>query len=113
MSLFNPKPEIFNKLSELEYPVTQSSQNKFNEVPAITFRIDGNDTDYYLENEIASQEILVSIDIWANDSVTASSILVQVEAKMRELKYRLNTSLDVPSPEGALYHINATFIGNR
>lgn len=113
MTLFNPKPEIFNKLRELGYPVTQSSQNKFNEVPAITFRIDGNNTDYYLENDIASQEVLVTIDIWTNDSVTASSILAQVEAKMRELKYRLNTSLDVPSPEGALYHINATFLGNR
>lgn len=113
MSLFNPKPEIFSKLSELEYPVVQSSQNKFNEVPAITFKIDGNETEYVLENDIASQKILVSIDIWADDSVTASSILAQVEAKMRELKYRLNTSLDVPSPEGALYHINATFNGLR
>ncbi len=113
MTLFNPKPEIFSKLSELGYPVMQSSQNKFSDVPAITFRIDGNSTEYYLENDIASQEILVSIDIWTNDSVTASSILAQAEAKMRELKYRLNTSLDVPSPEGALYHINATFTGNR
>ncbi len=113
MSLFNPKPEVYSKLSELNYPVTQSSQNKFNEVPAITFRIDGNETDYVLENDIASQRITVTIDIWTNDSVTASSILAQVEAKMRELKYRLNTSLDVPSPQGALYHINATFIGIR
>ena len=48
MTLFNPKPEIFSKLSELNYPVTQSSQNKFNKVPAITFRIDDNNTDYYL-----------------------------------------------------------------
>lgn len=113
MSLFNPKPEIFSKLKELDYPVIQSSQNKFTKVPAITFRIDGNAADYYLENEVASQEITVTIDIWTNDSVTASSILAQVEAKMRDLKYRLNTSLDVPSPEGALYHINATFTGNR
>ncbi len=113
MTLFNPKPEIFSKLSELNYPVMQSSQNKFAEVPTITFRIDSNETDYYLENEIASQQVLVTIDIWTNDSVTASKILAQVEAKMRELKYRLNNSLDVPSPEGALYHINATFIGNR
>ena len=111
--LFNPKPEIFNKLKELGYPVAQSSQNKFNEVPAITFRIDGNYTDYSLDNDIASQEVTVTVDIWANDSVTASSILVLAETKMRELKYRLNTSLDVPSPEGALYHINATFIGLR
>ncbi|MBR3169200.1 hypothetical protein IKF23_02050 [Candidatus Saccharibacteria bacterium] len=79
----------------------------------MTYRIDGNATDYDLGNDIASQEITVTVDIWANDSVTASSILAEAEAKMRELKYRLNTSLDVPSPEGALYHINATFIGLR
>ena len=113
MTLFNPKPEIFSKLRELGYPVVQSSQNKFNEVPALTFRIDGNATDYDLGNDIASQEITVTVDIWTNDSVTASGILAEAEAKMRELKYRLNTSLDVPSPEGALYHINATFVGIR
>ena len=113
MTLYNPKPEIFKKLSELDYPVTQSSQNIFNTVPAITYSIQGNSADYDLDNEIASQSILVSVDIWTDDSKTASSILAQVEAKMRELLYRLNTSLDVPSPEGALYHINATFVGLR
>ena len=113
MTLFNPKPEIFSKLRELGYPVVQSSKNVFNEVPALTYRIDGNAADYDLGNDIASQEITVTVDIWANDSVTASSILAEAEAKMRELKYRLNTSLDVPSPEGALYHINATFVGLR
>lgn len=113
--MFNPKPEIYQKLCEIEgVSVSQSSQNIFNEVPAVTYRIDGNSADYYVsENEIAEQQILCAIDIFANDSVTASSILVQVETKMRELKYRLNNSLDVPSPEGALYHINATFVGLR
>lgn len=113
MSLYNPKPEIFKALKELGYPVTQGSQAVFNSVPAITFRINGNTTDYYLENDIASQEITATIDIWADDSITASKLLAKVEAKMRTLKYRLNNSLDVPSPEGALYHINATFTGNR
>lgn len=112
--MFNPKPEIYSKLCEIEnVHVSQSSQNIFNEVPAVTFRIDSNSAEYYLENDISSQEILCSVDIFADDSVTASNILVQVEAKMRELKYRLNNSLDVQSPEGALYHINATFVGNR
>lgn len=112
--MFNPKPEIYEKLCEIEgVDVSQSSQNIFNNVPAVTYRIDGNATEYYLENDIASQEIRCTIDIFAEDSVTASNILVQVEAKMRELKYRLNNSLDVPAPEGALYHINATFVGLR
>lgn len=113
--MFNPKPEIYAKLCEIkDIHVSQSSQNIFNEVPAVTYRIDGNSADYYIsENNIASQEILCSIDIFTNDSVSASSILAQVEAKMRELKYRLNNALDIPSPEGALYHINATFVGLR
>ena len=112
--MFNPKPEIYAKLCEIEgVSVSQSSQNIFNEVPAVTYRIDGDSAEYYLENDIASQEIRCTIDIFTEDSVTASNILVQVEAKMRELKYRLNNSLDVPAPEGALYHINATFVGLR
>lgn len=113
--MFNPKPEIYAKLCEIDgVKVSQSSQNIFNEVPAVTFRIDGNSADYYVsENNISSQEILCAVDIFADDSVTASRILAQVEAKMRELKYRLNNALDVPSPEGALYHINATFVGLR
>ncbi|MDO4979152.1 MAG: hypothetical protein Q4E47_03310 [Candidatus Saccharibacteria bacterium] len=111
--MFNPKPEIVSKLKELGFPVTLSSQNVFNEVPAITYRITGNSAQYDLDNEIVKQDIAVTLDIYADDSVTASSLLVQVEAKMRELKYRLQNSLDVPSPEGALYHINATFVGLR
>ncbi len=112
--MFNPKSEIYSKLCEIQgVDVSQSSNNIFNAVPAITYRIDGNEAEYYLENEIASQNIRCAIDIWADDSVTASSLLVQVEAKMRELKYRLTNSLDVPAPEGALYHINATFAGLR
>jgi len=111
--MFNPKTEIVSKLGELGYPVTRSTNNVFNTVPAITYRIDGNAADYDLDNEIAHQDIRVTVDIWADDSVTASSILVQAEAKMRELKYRLENSLDVDAPEGALYHINATFVGLR
>ena len=112
--MFNPKTEIYSKLCEIEgVNVSQSSNNIFNKVPAVTYRIEGNEADYYLGNEIASQNIRCSIDIFADDSVTASRLLVQVEAKMRELKYRLTNSLDVPTPEGALYHINATFVGLR
>ncbi|MDO4271543.1 MAG: hypothetical protein Q4C83_00975 [Candidatus Saccharibacteria bacterium] len=112
--MFNPKQEIYKKLSEIkDAAVSQSSQNIFNEVPAITYRIDGNGANYDLDNEIAYQDVRVSIDIFTDDSVTASKLLAQVEAKMREMKYRLDTSLDVPSPKGALYHINATFNGLR
>ena len=112
--MYNPKREIYSKLCEINgIDVSQSSQNVFNSVPAVTYRIEGNAAEYYLENEIASQRIYCVIDIWTDESTTASTLLAQVEAKMRELKYRLNNALDVPSPEGALYHINATFVGLR
>jgi hypothetical protein len=112
--MYNPKREIYSKLCEINgIAVSQSSQNVFNSVPAVTYRIEGNAAEYYLENEIASQRIYCVIDIWTDESTTASTLLAQVEAKMRELKYRLNNALDVPSPEGALYHINATFVGLR
>ncbi len=111
--MYNPKKEIVTRLKELGFPVTRSSDNIFNEVPAITYRISENSADYTLENEISVQNITVTIDIWADKSTQTSEILAQVEAKMRELKYRLTNSLDVDSPEGALYHVNATFAGIR
>lgn len=112
--MYNPKPEIYKKLCEIKgVDVSQSSQNIFNKLPAITYRIDGNSVGYYLENDIASQEITCTIDIWTESSTKASELLAKVEAKMREINYRLNNALDVPAPEGALYHINASFIGLR
>jgi len=111
--MFNPKTEIVSKLKELGYPVMRSSNNVFNEVPAITYRISNNSTNLDLDNKIASQDIRIAVDIWTEESTTASNILEQAEAKMRELKYRLENSLDVDAPEGALYHINATFVGIR
>lgn len=112
--MYNPKPEVYAKLCEIEgVSVSQSSQNVFNEVPAVTYRIDGHSGEYDLSNTLYRQDIRVTIDIFADDSPTTSSILESVEAKMRELNYRLNQAVDVPSPEGALFHKNATFDGIR
>lgn len=113
MTIANPKPEVYATLSSLGYSTAQSSQNVFNEVPAITYRVINNHTRYDLDNQIVIQEVEIAVDIWANDSVTASSILSEVELKMRSINYRLQTSLDVPAPKGSLYHINATFKGLR
>lgn len=112
--MFNPKTEVFQKLSELDgVSVSQSSQNEFKTLPALTFRMDGNASTYDLENEISKQDVRFTIDIFANDSVTASKVLANAEAKMRELKYRLNNAIDVPQPDGSLFHINASFDGIR
>ena len=110
--MFTPKSQIYQKLQSLNYYCHQGAQATFadNEVPAITFRIDNNSVNLDLDNEIASQDIEVVIDIWSDDSVTASRILSEVEGDMRELGYRLTYSADVPSPEGCLFHINCRFV---
>lgn len=110
--MFTPKSEIYAKLNTLGYYCHQGAQAVFadNEVPAITFRIDNNSVNLDLDNEIASQDVEAVVDIWADDSVTASSILSSVEGAMREIGYRMTYSADVPSPEGCLFHINCRFI---
>lgn len=111
--MFQPKAEIFAKLSELDAKVLQGSQTVFNEIPAITFLIQNNSVNLTLDNKIAAQNIAVSVDIWANDSVSASELLSAAEAKFREIGYRLTNSLDIPNPDASLFHVNATFEGLR
>lgn len=110
--MYTPKTQIYTKLKALGYYCHQGAQAVFadNEVPAITFRVDNNSVNLDLDNEIASQDIDVVVDIWADDSVTASRILSETEGAMRELGYRLTYSADVPSPEGCLFHINCRFV---
>lgn len=108
--MFNPKKEVFEKLKELEgVAVSQSSQNVFNELPAVTFAVQDNAVNLTLDNEIASQNIIVGVDVWADSSSQASSILAQVEAKMRELLYQLTSSMDVPNTDKSIHHIACSF----
>lgn len=111
--MFTPKAEIQKTLSALGYYCRQGSQAVFadGQVPAITFRIDNNNVNLDLDNEIVSQDVTVNVDIFADDSVTASTVLAKAEIAMRVIGYRLSYSTDVPQPEGAMFHINATFDG--
>lgn len=110
--MYQPKADIFSALSQLGYYCAQSSQAIFSDgqIPAITFRIDDNSTNLDIDNQITSQNIIAVIDIFTNDSLTASDILSQVESTMRAIGYRLEYSADIPGPTGALYHINARFL---
>jgi hypothetical protein len=107
-----PKQDIFNKLSELNVGVAQSQPTEFNELPFINFSITQNDVELDLDNEINSQNIEVQIDIWAEDSVSASELLRQVEEKMREELYLMTYSADVPNV-GNIYHIVTRFNTKR
>ena len=108
--MYLPKADIYNALKTLPYAVSQSSDNVFNELPAITFSIGGNQPSYGLDVEILDQNIVVVIDIWAEDSVTNSEILGKVEALMRQNSYRLEFSADVPNTDKKLFHTNTRFI---
>ena len=110
--MFAPKEEIYAALAGLGYYCRQSSQAVITdtEVPAITFRIDSNSVNTDLDNEIASQEVIVAVDIWTDDSSEGTRILSEVEQAMRSLHYRLSNSADVPQPTGCSNHITCQFI---
>ena len=54
------------------------------------------------------EDIEIIVDIWAEDSVTASTVLSQVEDIMRRNNYIMSFSNDVPNI-GNLFHINNRF----
>ena len=106
--MYLPKSDIYNSLKELSYFVSQNQPEVFNDLPAIIFSVGNNDVNLDLDNTIISQDIEIVIDIWAEDSVTASTILSQVEEKMRNNNYKMSYSSDVPNITN-LFHINSRF----
>ena len=106
--MYLPKKDIFDSLKTLTYYVSQVQPNTFNELPAIIFSVGNNSISTDLDNNILSQDIEVQIDIWAEDSVTASNVLSQVEEIMRNNLYKMSYSNDVPNL-GNLYHIVTRF----
>lgn len=111
--MYIPKEDIRKALLETGVSVLQDAQEVINEPPAITFSISDNSTELDLNNEIASQSIIVSVDIWTESSMEASALQSASEILMRELGYKLTYSADVPRPEGALHHINCRFETTR
>lgn len=107
--MFNPKKEVYTALKTLGYPVMQGSQAVIAETPCITFSVQGNGVNLDLDNDITHQEVIIGVDIWADDSITASDILAKVEAKMRGIFYRMTNSLDVPNPDPSLFHTACSF----
>lgn len=116
--MFNPKIEVYKTLNELGYKVVQGSQAVFNELPCITFTVQNNSVNLDISNEITHQDVIIGVDIWAEDSKTNSRILGEVEAKMRSIFYQMTSSLDVPNPsDPSLFHtacsFRATKLNNR
>jgi hypothetical protein len=106
--MYLPKSDIYNSLKTLNYFVSQTQPPVFNELPAIIFRVGNNSINTDLDNNILSQDLEVQIDIWADDSVTASTVLSEVEDIMRRNYYNMSYSNDVPNISN-LYHIVSRF----
>lgn len=106
--MYLPKADIYNSLKTLNYYVSQTQPPTFNNLPAIIFNVGNNSVNVDLDNIINSQNIEVNIDIWAEDSVTASNVLSQVEEIMRNNNYNMSFSNDVPNA-GNLFHIVSRF----
>lgn len=107
--MYLPKSDIYNILRELGYPITQTSQNIFNELPTLTFEILDNNISLFLDNSIGYQEIIVQIDIWSESSVEASEILSNLENAMRKNQYQLIFSGDIPNMDKTIFHISTKF----
>jgi hypothetical protein len=106
--MYLPKTDVYNSLKELPYSVSQTQPAIFTDLPAIIFNVGNNGVSADLDGNIANQDIEIQIDIWAEDSVTASTILSQVEEKMRSNFYIMSFSNDVPNVSN-LYHIVSRF----
>jgi hypothetical protein len=106
--MYLPKTDVYNSLKALPYFVSQSQPAVFTELPAVIFSVGNNAVTADLDGAIASQEIEIQIDIWAEDSVSASSALSEVEGIMRSNLYIMSFSNDVPNA-GNLYHIVSRF----
>lgn len=106
--MYLPKSDVYNSLKKLNYYVSQKQPSTFNDLPAIIFSIGNNSINTDLDNNILSQEMEVIVDIWAEDSVTASKVLSQVEEVMRLNQYNMSYSNDVPN-DGNLFHIYNRF----
>ena len=106
--MYLPKTDVYNSLKTLNYFVSQTQPTIFTDLPAIIFNVGNNGVTPDLDGNILSQDIEIQIDIWAEDSVTASTVLSQVEEKMRSNLYIMSYSNDVPNVSN-LYHIVCRF----
>ena len=106
--MYLPKADVYDSLKALPYFVSQTQPAIFNDLPAIIFSVGNNGVSVDLDGDIASQDVEIQIDIWAEDSVTASTVLSQVEEIMRSNFYIMSFSNDVPNVSN-LKHIACRF----
>ena len=106
--MYLPKTDVYNSLKELPYYVAQNKPAVFTDLPAVTFGVGNNAITTDLDGDISSQDIEITLDIWAEDSVTASTVLSEVEEIMRSNNYTMPFSNDVSNISN-IHHIACRF----
>lgn len=109
--MYDPKEEVFGALKSLGYYTALSGQAVFSETPAITYRVESVVPEYDLDKTISSSDVVITVDLWANNTEEISDMISEVEEVMREINYLNTWSSDIPSPEGSLYHHQLRFGG--
>lgn len=104
--MYLPKTDVYNSLKALPCFVAQTKPAVFTDLPAVIFSVGNNAITTDLDGAISSQDIEIQVDIWAEDSVTASSVLSQVEEIMRSNQYIMSFSNDVPNAGNLLHVVN-------
>ena len=108
--MYLPKKDIYDLLkANLNCGVAQTQPTVFNDLPFINFEVSNNSVELMLSNDIAYQNIEITIHIWADNSVSASNLLSSVEELLRQNGYQLTYSADVPNV-GDIFHIVTRFI---
>lgn len=108
--MYLPKADIYAVLKNINnsYYVSQTQPPVFEVLPAIIFRVDNNIINTDLDNNITHQNVDITVDIWADDSVTASNVLSEVEEALRNNQWQMTNSMDVPNI-GNVFHIVSRF----
>lgn len=106
--MYLPKKDVYDSLRVLPYYVSQTQPPVFNELPAVIFSVGNNAISADLDGDIIKQDIEITLDIWADDSVTASTVLSEVEEIMRSNNYIMSFSNDVPNISD-IHHIACRF----
>ena len=106
--MYLPKTDVYDSLKALPYFVSQTKPAVFTDLPAVIFNVGNNAVTADLDGAILSQDIEIQVDIWAEDSVTASTVLSKVEETMRSNYYIMSYSNDVPNV-GNLHHVVSRF----
>ena len=106
--MYLPKTDVYDSLKALPYFVSQTKPAVFTDLPAVIFNVGNNAVTADLDGAILSQDIEIQVDIWAEDSVTASTVLSKVEETMRSNYYIMSYSNDVPNA-GNLHHVVSRF----